>query len=66
MHTEWIFEKVKNGTEIRVNHEFEVKIPLIGNIIGEYLIWNLFIKKIATQILVRLKEEIENRRQQTQ
>ncbi len=66
MHTEWIFEKVKNGTGVRVTHEFEIKIPLIGNMIGKYLIWNLFIKKIADKILIRLKDEIENRRQQTQ
>jgi len=59
--TNWIFEKVPEGTKIVITHEFNIEIPLIGILI-ERLVYNFIIKKIATTTLKNLKERIEDKK----
>lgn len=60
MWTEWIFEVINGKTKIKVIHQFVVKIPVIGDMIGKLIIWNFFIKKISNKMLERLKKKIES------
>lgn len=61
MSTEWIFEPIEERTKIKVIHTLDLKIPfpIIKDIIGRFLIWDIFIKKIANKILENLKKKIE-------
>lgn len=62
LQTEWKFEEVdKNTTKLSIVHSLNIKIPLIGNLI-EKLVYALFIKSLAKEVLLCMKKELEENR----
>jgi len=60
MRTDWLFERVNGKIKITTTHELTIKTPVIGNMIGKFIIWNLVIKKRANKMLENLKKKIES------
>lgn len=58
LQTELRFEESGNqGTILKVIHIIRVPIPIIGNLIAS-LIYLLFIRRMATEFLVKIKERV--------
>jgi len=60
METEWRFKETEEGVEIRVFHNLEIKIPIVGRIIT-FILWEAFIKKTAEIMLKKIKERVEGK-----
>ncbi|MEW6619650.1 MAG: SRPBCC family protein [bacterium] len=54
LQTEWKFEEIGNATKLTIIHDIDIKIHRI-----EKLIYNLCIKKLANEVLVSMKKELE-------
>ncbi|MEW6608503.1 MAG: SRPBCC family protein [bacterium] len=54
LQTEWKFEEIGNATKLTIIHDIDIKIYRI-----EELIYNLCIKKLANEVLVSMKKELE-------
>lgn len=60
LQTEWRFEKIGEKTKLIIIHDINIRIPLIGELI-ENMIYILFIKKLAREVLVNMKKELEKK-----
>lgn len=58
LQTEWRFEEVDKKTKLIIIHTLNIKIPLVGNLI-EKLVYTLFIKNLAQEVLLCMKKEVE-------
>ncbi|MFH1897862.1 MAG: SRPBCC family protein [Candidatus Desantisbacteria bacterium] len=54
----WSFEGVMGGTNIILIHEFEYKMPLIGNLIGKWFIAGI-VKRMAQETLEGIKNRVQ-------
>jgi ribosome-associated toxin RatA of RatAB toxin-antitoxin module len=61
MGGEWLFEKVPEGTKITLIHNFDVGLPIIGNLIGR-LIVKKWVDKYSRLTLGAIKEKAELRK----
>lgn len=61
LQTEWKFDKIEQVTKLTIIHDIDIKIPLMSNLIGR-LIYALFIKRLANEVLVNMKKKIEEER----
>ncbi len=59
MKVVWTFTPVNGGVEVRICHDLQSNIPLIGNLIADRIIGGFFIHHIATQTLTYLKAYVE-------
>lgn len=48
------------GVKVVSRHQFEVGIPLIGDLIGKFIISRFWIKKVEWLLLESMKEKIES------
>lgn len=60
MKTKWRFKDTGKEVKIKVLHNFEIRIPIVGRIM-EFVIWNIFIKKTAKAMLKKMKERVEGK-----
>jgi ribosome-associated toxin RatA of RatAB toxin-antitoxin module len=58
MGGEWLFEKNPEGTKITVIHNFEVGLPIIGNLIG-LIVVKKWVNKYSYLTLGAIKEKAE-------
>lgn len=59
MRVVWSFKPVPGGIEVRIIHELQPTIPLIGSFIVEKIIGGFFIHYIANQTLINMKKYVE-------
>lgn len=59
MHVVWTFRATDQGVEVRIRHDLQSGIPLIGKFISEKVIGAFFISYIANQTLTHMKRYVE-------
>ncbi len=59
MHVIWSFTSTNGGVEVRIRHDLEPSIPIIGSFVAEKIIGEFFIRYIAHQTLTHLKRYVE-------
>jgi ribosome-associated toxin RatA of RatAB toxin-antitoxin module len=60
MKVVWTFTNVENnGIKVEISHELNLKWPIIGGFVAQYIVGSLFINHIATKTLAGLKRKIE-------
>lgn len=60
MRVVWTFTPTQDGVMVRIVHELNSKIPVLGKLLAEPVIGNFFIHYIANQTLVHMKDFMEN------
>jgi ribosome-associated toxin RatA of RatAB toxin-antitoxin module len=55
----WTFTPTADGVDVRIRHDLQNRIPLVGNFIAESIIGNFFIGYVANQTLLHLKLHLE-------
>jgi ribosome-associated toxin RatA of RatAB toxin-antitoxin module len=59
MRVVWTFTPTDDGVEVRIQHDLQPRIPLIGRFIAERIIGKFFIGYIANQTLTHMKKHVE-------
>jgi len=59
MRVVWTFRQTDQGVEVRIRHDLQSGIPLIGKFIAEKVIGVFFISYIANQTLMHMKRYVE-------
>ena len=59
MRVVWTFRPTGQGVEVRIRHELQSGIPLVGKFISEKMIGAFFISYIANQTLKHMKRYVE-------
>ncbi|MEK6565209.1 MAG: SRPBCC family protein [Bacteroidota bacterium] len=59
MRVVWTFRHTENGVEVRIKHDLNSDIPIVGKFIAERIIGRLFISYIAHQTLTHMKRYVE-------
>ena len=55
----WTFKETPKGVEVRISHDLNSAIPLIGKLVAEPIIGNFFIHPIANLTLHHMKLYLE-------
>jgi len=55
----WTFTRVEEGVLVRIRHDLNPRIPVIGRFLTERIIGRFFIAHIATQTLAHMKRYVE-------
>jgi ribosome-associated toxin RatA of RatAB toxin-antitoxin module len=55
MEVEWSFTPVPGGVHVTIRHDLELRWPLIGGLIADYVIGPLFVSNIAGKTLRHIK-----------
>lgn len=55
MEVDWLFTPTENGVRVAITHDLDLKWPLIGGLVANYIIGPLFIDYVAGQTLARIK-----------
>jgi len=61
MEVAWTFDPGPDGTEVRIDHEFDPPWPIVGGLVANYVIGPQFVEVIAGRTLATIKEIVENR-----
>ncbi len=59
MRVVWTFRQTDQGVEVRIRHDLQSGIPLIGKFIAEKMVGAFFIGYIANQTLKHMKRYVE-------
>lgn len=59
MHVVWTFTPHNDLVEVRIRHDLQPRIPLVGTFIAEKIIGDFFISFIANQTLSHFKRYLE-------
>ena len=59
MRVVWTFTRTHDGVEVKIKHDLQPNIPLIGKFVAERIIGKFFIGYIANQTLTHMKLYIE-------
>ena len=59
MEVEWLFEPKEGGVQVTITHDLDLRWPLIGGFVANYIIGPIFIENIAGKTLARVKELAE-------
>jgi hypothetical protein len=57
----WFFVSDGPLVQVRIVHDLTWRWPIIGPLVAQYIIGELFVKNIATKTLRTIKHHIENR-----
>ena len=60
MRVVWTFTQTGDGVLVRIQHDLEPTIPLIGNFVAEQVIGKFFVSYVANQTLIHMKRYLEN------
>ncbi len=60
MHVVWTFTPTAGGVEVRILHDLEPTIPIVGRFIAETIIGKFFIHHVATRTLRHMKQYVEH------
>jgi Polyketide cyclase / dehydrase and lipid transport. len=60
MNVVWTFKEMKEGVEVKISHDLNPTIPLIGTFIAESIIGNFFIHYVANRTLQCMKVYLED------
>ena len=60
MRVVWTFTPTKEGILVRIQHDLEPTVPVIGRFIIETIVGNFFVSYIAGQTLKHMKRYVEN------
>ena len=58
LKTTWMFDAIGEDTRVTVSHQLDLKIPVIGRWL-ELIVYTLFIKPLAKNFLVNMKQNME-------
>jgi uncharacterized membrane protein len=61
MRVVWTFARTHEGIQIKVKHDLQPNIPVIGTFVAERIIGQFFIGYIAKQTLTHMKKYIESK-----
>jgi aromatase len=59
MEVEWRFTPVDHGVRVTIAHDLDLKWPLIGGLVANWVVGPVFIENIAGKTLRRVKEMAE-------
>ena len=59
MDVVWTFKETNEGVEVRISHELQSTIPVIGSFISDRIIGDFFIHYVAGQTLHHMKSYLE-------
>lgn len=59
MRVVWTFLPVAAGTNVKIRHELQISIPLLGYILTDIIIGKFFIHYVANQTLIHMKKYAE-------
>jgi ribosome-associated toxin RatA of RatAB toxin-antitoxin module len=60
MRVVWTFTQTGDGVLVRIQHDLEPTIPVVGGFVAEQLIGKFFVSYIANQTLTHMKRYVEN------
>ena len=55
----WNFTQDPDGIRVEITHDLDLRWPLIGGLVGKYMVGHFFIHHIATRTLAGLKRKVE-------
>jgi hypothetical protein len=55
----WNFKETPEGVVVSIDHELDLRWPLIGGLVSKYIVGRFFIHHIATLTLAGLKRKVE-------
>jgi ribosome-associated toxin RatA of RatAB toxin-antitoxin module len=55
----WSFQELQNEVKVEITHELDLKWPLIGGFVAEWIVGWFFIHHIASKTLAGLKKKME-------
>ena len=56
----WHFTETPNGVQVEITHDLDLRWPLIGGLVGRYIVGLFFIHHIASRTLAGLKRKVES------
>lgn len=56
----WHFTETPEGVRVEITHDLHLRWPLIGGLVGKYVVGQFFIHHIASRTLAGLKRKVEN------
>ena len=56
----WTFTKTDEGVVVRIRHDLNPSIPLIGGLIADHIVGRFFIGYIAPRTLAHMKRYVES------
>ena len=56
----WNFTETPEGIRVEITHDLDLRWPLIGGLVGKYVVGRFFIHHIATRTLSGLKRKVES------
>ncbi|HUB66151.1 MAG TPA: SRPBCC family protein [Candidatus Methylacidiphilales bacterium] len=56
----WHFTETPEGVRVEITHDLDLRWPLIGGLVGKYIVGLFFIHHIANRTLAGLKRKVEN------
>jgi ribosome-associated toxin RatA of RatAB toxin-antitoxin module len=59
MDVVWTFKPTADGLEVRITHDLQSKIPIIGRLIAEKIIGRFFVHYVANKTLTSMKQYLE-------
>jgi uncharacterized membrane protein len=59
MEVEWLFTPRDDGVTVTITHDLDLKWPLVGGLVAEWIIGPVFIDNIAGKTLRRMKQIAE-------
>ncbi len=59
MRVIWTFTPTDDGIQVRIRHDLQPNIPLIGKFLAEQIVGKFFISYIANQTLTHMKRYVE-------
>jgi ribosome-associated toxin RatA of RatAB toxin-antitoxin module len=61
MDVEWIFEELKRGTRVTIEHRLAFRFPVAAEWLGKHLVSDYFVHGVAGKTLLRMKALAEAR-----
>lgn len=61
MHVIWTFARTSDGVEVKIVHNLDSGVPVIGGFISEQIIAKFFIHYVANQTLTHMKRYVEEK-----
>jgi len=59
MHVVWTFTQTQDGVHVRIRHDMEPNLPIIGKFVAERIVGEYFVAYVAGQTLKHMKRYVE-------